>query len=136
MNAYLMLLGSESGEAIRMAPHLHEIVRGADGCFRMAFDEDGEEINPHAVYRCPDEETALALLAWIDKYGEEGVSKPEDYDARQREWLDANHGGFAYNPTPYPEDMARYNDACRRKPSDCLLLFRNGAPRGPKGGAA
>ena len=134
MNCYLMLRDPAPAANISMEPHLYEILRGDDGRFSVVVNEDADEIVPHAVYRCPNEETALALLAWIDKYGEEGVSKPEDYDARQREWLDANHGGFAFNPTPYPKDMARYDDACRRKPSDCLLLFRNGAPRGPKGG--
>ena len=49
MNCYLMLRDPAPAANISMEPHLHEIVRGADGCFRMAFDEDGEEIDPHAL---------------------------------------------------------------------------------------
>lgn len=138
MNAYLILF--DKAATIYHAERLHEIMRRNEGGgrFSVVVCFGGTEIIPHAVYRCPDEAAALALLSWIDEYGEE-PKMPEDYHERYCDWNDkVKWDPFTREPKipdDYPQDVLRYTQASNRKPKDCLLLFRNGGPRGPKGGA-
>ena len=138
MNAYLALF--DDGENILMVPHLHEIIRDKGGRYWLVAVQDGDEFEPHAVYRCPDEAVALALLRWIDEYGEDGVAKPENYEERCREWRDKmwlDPAAFGRGvPDDYPRDLLRYTQASNSRPQNCLLLFRNGEPRKAKGGAS
>lgn len=139
MNCYLVLRDPAPMANISTEPFLYEIMRGEDGRFSVTVSEAGSTFFPHAVYRCPDEATALALLAWIDEYGEE-PKMPENYHERYCDWNDkVKWDPFTREPKipdDYPQDVLRYTQASNRKPKDCLLLFRNGEPRGPKGGAA
>lgn len=88
----------------------------------LTDDYDSVEVPPpevHALWRCESPEKAVALAAWLDEHGD-----------------DLNAGKPPHEPgTTMSEELHEWWSRFHKERGSAVLIFRNGAPRGPKGKA-